>query len=165
MRCRQVRKSIDTQPLNHTDGDQRLAILAHCESCVDCRRWLDAAALATSLIRARACEEMEPSPFFRTRVLAAIREHGSVALRRQTERMWRSSRAVVASMFAVVMILLALNLFAPQPPEQVAGGESFRGRDSVERIVMDDTGATDDSITSGQVLDTVFAQGDSYGID
>src|SRR5262249_41920079 len=165
MRCRQVRKAIDAQPLGQPDSDSRIAILAHCDACIECRRWLRAAALTTSLIRARACEEMEPSPFFRTRVLAAIRDRGAVTVRRQTERMWTSARAIVAPMLVVVIILLALNLFAPKPVDQIAGGESFRGRDSVERIVMDDTSAADDGITSGQVLDTVFAQGDSYGID
>src|SRR5262249_44374709 len=164
MRCRQVRKAIDIQPLDHADGNARLAILAHCEKCIECRQWLEAAALTTSLIRARAAEEMEPSPFFRTRVLAAIRDCGSDTIRRQTERMWRSSRAIVASMFVVVFVLVALNLLAPKPVAQIAGGD-LRPRDSFERIVIDDNPAADESITSGQVLDTVFAQGDPYGID
>jgi len=67
-------------------------------------------------------------------------------------------------MFVVVIILLALNLIAPKPVAQIAGGD-FRGRDSFDRIVMDDNTGADESVTSGQVLDTVFAQGDSYGID
>ena len=164
MRCRQVRKAIDTQPPGQADGDARLAILAHCDGCIECRRWLEAAALTTSLIRARAAKEIEPSPFFRTRVLAAIRDCGAGTIRRQTERMWRSARVIVVSMFVVVIILLALNLIAPKPVAQIAGGD-FRGRDSFDRIVMDDNTGADESVTSGQVLDTVFAQGDSYGID
>jgi hypothetical protein len=121
--------------------------------------------MATRLIRARAFQGIEPSSFFKTRVLAAIRERGVVAVRRQTERMWGSARAVVASMFVVVVVLLALNLFTPKPVDPTISGEAVRGSYSIERVVMDDNTAVDDSLTSGQVLDTVFAQGDSYGID
>src|SRR5262249_60385803 len=96
MRCRQVRKAIDIQPLDHADGNARLAILAHCEKCIECRQWLEAAALTTSLIRARAAEEMEASPLFRTRVLGAIRDCGADPIRRQTEGSWRASRAIRA---------------------------------------------------------------------
>ena len=164
MKCRQVRKAIDERLPDAADRDQRLAILAHCEVCAECRGVLEAAEITGRLIRARSLQEIEPSPFFRTRVLAAIRDRGAVAVRRQSERMWSSARAVVASMFVVVVVLLALNLFAPKPVQQIAGGEILR-RDSVERIVMDDNNTADESLTSGQVLDTVFAQGDSYGVD
>jgi len=166
MRCRKVRKFIDAQPLNQTDGDARLAVLAHCDACVECRQWLQAASIATSLIRARACEETQPSPFFKTRVLAAIREHGGVSARGQLD-VWRSAWSIVASMLAVVIVLLALNLFAPRPVEEFAiGGDNSRGRDSIERVMMEDNGGpADENLTSGQVLDTVFAQGDSNGID
>jgi len=165
MRCRQVRKAIDEHLPDVADGDRRTAILAHCETCAECRAVLEGAEMAARLIQARSFQTIEPSPFFKTRVLAAIRERGAVAVRRQTERMWSSARAIVASMFVVVVVLLALNLFAPKPVQQIAGGEPVRRSDSVERIVMDDNTAADDSLTSGQVLDTVFAQGDSYGID
>jgi predicted anti-sigma-YlaC factor YlaD len=165
MKCRQVRKAIDERLPGAADRDQRLAILAHCEVCAECRGVLEAAEMMGRLIQARSLQEIEPSPFFRTRVLAAIRDRGAVAVRRQSERMWSSARAVVASMFVVVVVLLALNLFAPKPVQQIAGGETPRGRDSVERVVMDENSAADESLTSGQVLDTVFAQGDSYGVD
>jgi hypothetical protein len=165
MRCRQVRKLIDERLPDAADGDRRLAILAHCEACSECREVLEGAEMAAWLIQARSFQAIEPSPFFKTRVLAAIKERGAVAVRRQTERMWGSARAIVASMFVVVVVLLGLNLFAPKPVQQIAGGEPVRRLDSVERIVMDDNTAADDSLTSGQVLDTVFAQGDSYGVD
>jgi hypothetical protein len=165
MRCRQVRKAIDEQVPDAAQGDGRLGILAHCEVCAECRGMLEAADMTKRLIQARSFQEIEPSPFFRTRVLAAIRERGAVVVRRQTEKMWSSARVVVASMCFVVVVLLALNLFAPKPVDRARGEEAVRTRDSVERVVMDDNGTTDESLTSGQVLDTVFAQGDSYGVD
>ena len=164
MRCRQVRKAIDEQLPDAAEAGRRLAILAHCEACAECRGVLEAAEMTARLIQARSFQEIEPSPFFRTRVLAAIRERGAVVVRRQTERLWSSARVIVASMFVVVVVLLAMNLFAPKPVDRIGGEDAVR-RDSVERIVMDDNSTTDESLTSGQVLDTVFAQGDSYGID
>jgi hypothetical protein len=166
MRCKQVRDAIAQNPLGRLDRDLSIAILAHCEGCAECRRQLDGAAVATSLIKARASQEIEPSPFFQTRVLAAIRDRAAVAGRLSAERMWNSARAIIASMVAVVVILLALNLFAPHPPLEPVAGDSGRNGYSVETVVMEDNNAApDDSLTSGQVLDTVFASGDSYGID
>jgi hypothetical protein len=69
-------------------------------------------------------------------------------------------------MCALVVLLLALNLLAPKPGDGTIPTDTARGGDSVERIVMDDSSAArDETLTSGQVLDTLFAQGDSYGID
>lgn len=166
MRCRQVRKAIDGSVLGQLDGDARAAVGAHCEGCVECRRWLDSAAVAASLVRARASQDIGPTPFFKTRVLAAIRDRGAVPVRLSPEKMWRSTRSIVGSMLAVVIILLTLNLFAPKGPEETTPVDNARNGYSVERIVMDDNStAPDESLTSGQVLDTVFAPGDSYGID
>jgi predicted anti-sigma-YlaC factor YlaD len=166
MRCRQVRKAIDRSMPAQLDGDAQVAVLKHCQGCVECRRLLDSAAVAASLIRARASQDYEPSPFFKTRVLAAIRDRGAVTTLWSPEKMWKSTRTIVASMFALVIILLTLNLFAPKTVDENASVDTARSGFSVERIVMDDSGAApDENITSGQVLDTVFAPGDSYGID
>jgi hypothetical protein len=117
------------------------------------------------LIKSRASEAIEPTPFFKTRVLAAIRERTATTARQSVLTMWRSGRAIVVPMFAVVLILLALNLLAPK--RIVDYPVTADGRtNSVERVVMGDTNApSDENLTSGQVLDTVFSQGDSYGID
>jgi hypothetical protein len=146
-------------------GEHHAAVLAHCQSCAECRRWFDSAAVARSLVKIRASHEFEPSPFFKTRVLAAIRDRGPITTLWSAEKMWRSTRIIVASMCALVVILLALNLFAPRPIDGATAVDT-RGGYAVERIVMDDnSNAPDENLTSGQVLDTVFATGDSYGID
>jgi hypothetical protein len=122
-----------------------------------------------SLVKARAAQHIEdiaPSPFFKTRVLAAIRDRAPITSMWPAEKMWRSARTIVASMCALVVILLALNLLAPKPVDITVATDNPRAGDSIERIVMDDSNsAPDDNLTSGQVLDTLFAQGDSYGID
>ena len=157
MKCRQVRMAIDGQRLDRLEGDQRQAILSHSEGCTECRRWLDAVSVAASLIKSRASVELEPSPFFTTRVTAAIRDWNAPAPRWSAEKMWASTRAIVAAMFAIVIILLALNVFLSKAPE-------IPSIDTA-RMVMDESQSTDENLTSGQVLDTVFTPGDSYGID
>ncbi len=68
-------------------------------------------------------------------------------------------------MFVIVIVLVALNLLVPRPTVD-ATSDTARSAYSVERVVIDDNSAAqDEGLTSGQVLDTVFAQGDSYGID
>jgi anti-sigma-K factor RskA len=166
MRCQQVSDAIDQNPLGRLDRDLSMAIQAHCEGCAECQGQLDGAAVATSLIKARASQQIEPLPFFQTRVLAAIRDRAAVTVRWSAEKMWMSARTTIASMVAVVVILLALNLFAPRPTDDPVAGDTGRNGYSVERVVMEDNNAgSGESLTSGQVLDTVFASGDSYGID
>jgi len=164
MKCREVRMAIDGQRLDRLEDDQRQAILSHSEGCPECRRWLNAASVAASLIKSRVSVELEPSPFFRTRVTAAIREWGAAAPRWSAEKMWASTRAIVAAMFGIVMVLLALNLFSSKPAE-INLVETARNASSIDRVLMDEGSSADENLTSGQVLDTVFTPGDSYGID
>ena len=91
---------------------------AHALECAACGRAYDAARLASGLVAARASASVEPSPFFQTRVMAALRE------RRDAEegglaRMWRAAWAFVAAM-AMSVALLAGSAYLTAAPQQEA---------------------------------------------
>ena len=105
---------LDRAPLASLEPAERERVEAHALECTACRRAYDAARLSSELVAARASARVEPSPFFQTRVMAALRE------RRDAEegglaRMWRAAWAFVAAMAFSVALLAGSAYFTAQP--------------------------------------------------
>jgi hypothetical protein len=146
-------------------GESALAeVRAHAAGCAECRRAYEAARVSSLLLRGRAAREFEPPPFFRTRVLAALRQ-------RQAEqawalpRLWRAAGALFASMVATVAALGALTFLAPgagqtgqtgAPDEEAAAEEIY----SVEESIPAQGGGAGDEMTYDQVLAAVYEPDD-----
>ena len=73
-------------------------IRAHAESCVSCRDAYEAARLSAVVLKSRAQVTIEPSPFFQTRVMAALREQQAVESVPAMFRLWKSAKVLVSSM-------------------------------------------------------------------
>ena len=98
---------LDERPLAALTESERAAIEKHTKECAACLQSYRAAVIAASLLQERAAATIEPTPFFKTRVMAALREQREQAF--SFAAMWRAARAMVASMITVVMILVVLN--------------------------------------------------------
>ena len=104
---------IENVPLASLGEDELSAIRAHTRSCSNCLQAFQAAQVSQRLLKERAAVEVEPSPFFHTRVLATLRE-------RQANnswafiRMWRSAGALASSMAAAVALLAVLTFVVPE---------------------------------------------------
>jgi hypothetical protein len=59
---------IESAPLASLSPSDLTAIRRHTDDCVNCRQAFDAAQISMLLLRERAAETFEPSPFFHTRV-------------------------------------------------------------------------------------------------
>jgi len=115
---------LDGAPLERLGADERERVEAHALECAACRRAYDAARLGSELVMARARESVEPSPFFQTRVMAALRE------RRDAEegglaRMWRAAWAFVAAMAMSVALLAGSAYLTAEPQETVADATPY----------------------------------------
>ena len=95
-------------------------------------------------------ETVEPSPFFHTRVMAALRE-------KQTEgpafaRMWRAAGALVSSMVAAVVLFAVLSfaVFDQTPPIDSSTTTAY----SAETVILNDL---EEEQTDGQVLSILYA--------
>ena len=159
MNDRHILYLLEENSLRHLSDAQRLAIEVHTVECKDCRKAYRAARLAAELLLSRASETLEPSPFFQTRVMAALRET-------QSEKswsfgaLWQTTRALIASMVAVVVLLVALNFLsdtASATYESSAADNLY----SAEQVIFDDSNA--DRITDGEVLTTLYESGTGYG--
>ena len=138
----------------------------HVADCDDCHRAYRAAQVSNRLVRARAAETIEASPFFNTRVMAALRERELSPELPALLRMWKAAGSLVSAMAAVVVILIALTIFGTgtgadpqlQPTEMAVSQSIF----SPEYVVFEQGEGADDSLAYDQVLTTVY---DSEDVD
>lgn len=154
MKSEHIISILEEQPLKHLSDSQKAVIETHVAGCDACLNAYRAAVIAAEVLQARAAEVVEPTPFFKTRVMAALRA-------RQAEQafsfasLWKTARAAVASMVALVVILLSLNFYmggsAPAPNEVSENGSLY----SPEWVILDN-GSSADEWTDEEVLSTLY---------
>jgi predicted anti-sigma-YlaC factor YlaD len=156
MKNEHIIQILEEQPLHRLSDSQRATIEAHLTNCSDCLQAYQAAVISAEILHARADEIIEPTPFFKTRVMAALRE-------RQAEQsfsftaMWRAARTVIASMVVGVAILLTLNFYLGGIPVTATHGE-VSANDSIyspEWVILEN-GNNSDELTDSQVLTTLY---------
>jgi hypothetical protein len=107
--------------------------------------------LANTVIKNRTQTVIEPSPFFQTRVLAALRERQAEENVPALRRLWKSAGALVSSMAVATVALAALSFTVPTlgpTTEQTATAYS------AESVLLDQ--GDDDQVTYEQVLSAIY---------
>jgi predicted anti-sigma-YlaC factor YlaD len=138
-----------------TESEVRM-ISTHAEICSACRSAYDAARISTLLIKERAAEAMEPSPFFQTRVLAALREQQANNNVPVLSRLWKSAGALVSSMALTTAALAALSFLAPGAGTGTSQNTTALSPYSAEAVVFNqDQG--EDQMTDEQLLSASYA--------
>jgi hypothetical protein len=133
------------------------AIRAHSANCDECARAYKVALVSASLLQDRMAETIEPSPFFHTRVMAAISEKQNDVP--AFARMWRAAGALVSSMAAAV-VLFAMLSFAVSGEQTLPGEGSASTRYSAESLILDETDEALEQASDAQVLNTLYAVDD-----
>ena len=156
---------LESVPLAQLGESEQAAVRDHTTRCEECRRAYDAARLASSLLSERAAATFEPSPFFQTRVLAALRERRAAEETPVLQRLWRTAGALFSTMAATVALLAGLtfvvpNLTATQVPGEVAAASDPYSTDAALFAPND---SADDDINYDQVLTTIYDSGDEAG--
>lgn len=124
----------------------------HARACESCRGAYDAARLSTLVLRSRVQSTIEPSPFFQTRVLAALREQQAVESVPAMLRLWDSARALVSAMAVTTAALAVLTLVYPAPtPEPEQTVSVF----SADAVIMDQNA---EQMSYEQVLSTIYEE-------
>jgi len=162
MRDEHVIKLLEEKPLGSLSESEFRWIDSHISHCSGCARAYDAARTSTVMLRARASEVVEPPPFFNTRVMAAIRERQIIPEQFSIFGMWKAARPLVSSMVALVVILLTLTLFVSQVQTPVETNLIAGDIYSAEWVVLKGDDITDDDITYGDVLTTLYDSQDAY---
>ncbi len=160
MRDEHVKKLLDEAPLSSLGKAELAAVRAHAESCDECRRALDAARLSAQMLQARAQETFEPSPFFQTRVLAALRERRAAEEGWTLARLWKSTRLLVSSMAATTAALVVLTLAAPREEAVASQVVAIPNAYTTEALIFEESDADADQMSYEQVLSTLYGSED-----
>lgn len=158
MRDEHIISIIENAPLSGLSETEKALIHAHTAQCAECLRAFEAAQISTLLLKERALETIEPSPFFQTRVLAALRERQAAGETSALRRLWSATGALVSSMAVTVAALVILTVFAPgsqptQGPQEVASAYNSY---SAEEVLFDQSDVPADQMSYGQVLSTLY---------
>jgi len=160
MRNEHIKKLLDEAPLESLGRAELAAARAHAEGCAECGRAFEAAEAASLMLKARAAETFEPSPFFQTRVLAALRERRAAEEGWTLARLWKSAGLLVSSMTATTAALAVLTFVAPQEEvtaQQLAAGSTPY---TAEALLFDEAEAEDGQMSYEQVLTTLYESED-----
>ena len=131
-------------------------IRVHALECMSCRDAYEAARLSAVVLKSRAEVTIEPSPFFQTRVMAALREQQAVESVPAMLRLWRSAKVLVSTM-AVTTAALAVVSFM-QPTQTTTVPEQTASAYSAYSVIMDQD--ADDQMSYEQVLNTIYEEDD-----
>jgi uncharacterized protein YjeT (DUF2065 family) len=162
MRDQHIITQLEEQPVSRLRADELAVIESHVAACSDCLRAYRAAQIAESLIEARAAESQEVSPFFRTRVMAAIRDKRLSPEPPAWMRIWRAAGTLVLAMATLVVVLIGLSVFsyppdAPRLPEAIINQNNY----SPDEVVLGQDDLTEE--TYDQVLGTMYDSEDGDG--
>ena len=151
-----IKRLLDEAPLASLGKAELAAVRAHAETCEECGRAFEAARASSRMLKARVEETFEPSPFFQTRVLAALRERRAAEEERWTlARLWKSAGLLVSSMAATVAALAVFTFVAPS--EQVTAQE-VAGTYTAESVIFDE--GADEQMTYEQVMNSLYGSED-----
>lgn len=156
MRDEHIKQLLDEAPLASLGKAELASVRAHAESCEECRRAFEAARASSLMLQARTQEVFEPSPFFQTRVLAALRERRAAEEERWTfARLWRSAGLLVSSMAATTA---ALAVFTFVAPSETTVAQEVAGTYSAESVIFDE--GAEEQMTYEQVLTSLYGTED-----
>jgi hypothetical protein len=151
---------LDNSPLASLTESELLTVRSHAENCLACRRAYEVAQLSTLLIKERSAETIGPSPFFQTRVLAALREQQENNNVPVLSRLWKSAGALVSSMAVTTAALAALSFLAPGAGSSTSQETTAALTPYSAEAVVFNQDQSDDQLTDEQVLSAIYADPD-----
>lgn len=149
-------KLIEERPFNKLNEHEMRIIDAHITACTACRTKYQAAKTIALLLKERSAAVIEPSPFFKTRVMAAIAEKRRAQEERAFIKFWRATKWLVSSMAMLVILLAASMYFVDRSNIQNNPAQATSELYPTELTVTapNDT----EEVTYGQVMTSIYEQ-------
>ncbi|HEV7681342.1 MAG TPA: hypothetical protein VGO68_04425 [Pyrinomonadaceae bacterium] len=159
MRDEHIISLLENSPLRSLSENDLAAISEHTASCSGCLQAFQAAQVSQALLTERAAIEFEPSPFFHTRVLAALRERQATNDSWALGRLWRSAGALASSMVATVATLAILTFVIPETPVATSQVSSLPNSYSAEEVLLEQTPQSEE-VSDAQLLTSIYGGDD-----
>ena len=156
MRENHIINLLEERPLGSLNASELDIVKAHIAGCSHCLRAYEAAQASLLMLQERTSVIVEPSAFFQTKVMAAIREQNLAPKRLEYLKMWQAARPLVASMGVLIVMLLSLTFFTDgsQPQTEPSNLASIND-DSPEWVIVDRDEAYDE-VTFSQALTIIY---------
>ena len=156
MKDKHITEILDNASMAALSESELSAVRAHALECGSCRSAYEAARLSAMVLKSRAQVTVEPSPFFQTRVMAALREQREVESAPALVRLWKSAKVLVSSM-ALTTAALGVLSFA-LPSSVLSDDQMISSAYSAESVIMGQN--ADEQMTYEQVLSTIYEDED-----
>ena len=156
MKDKHITEILDNTSIAALSETQLNEVRGHALECMTCREAYEAARLSAVVLKRRAEATIEPSPFFQTRVMAALREQQAVESVPAMLRLWRSAKVLVSTM-AVTTAALAVVSFI-QPSQTTPVVDQTASAYSAYSVIMDQD--AEDQMSYEQVLSTIYEDDD-----
>ena len=156
MKDKHITEILDKASIAALSENELSEVRAHVLECMSCRDAYEAARLSAVVIQSRVQAVIEPSPFFQTRVMAALREQQAVESVPAMLRLWRSAKALVSTMAVTTAALAVVSFMQPSQTTPVA--DQSASLYSADSLIMDQN--TDDQLSYEQVLSTIYEDED-----
>jgi hypothetical protein len=156
MRENHIINLLEERSLGSLSASELDIVKAHTAGCSNCLLAYEAAQASLLLLQERASATVEPPPFFQTKVMAAIREQNLAPKRLEFLRIWQTARALVVSMGALVVMLLALTFLTDSSQSQTEPSNLASISDNSPEWVFVDRDEADDEVTSSQALTIIY---------
>ena len=154
MRDTHIISTLEEKSFDSLTEDELAKAKSHIASCGECKSAYDAARIASRLIQARAAETVDVTPFFKTRVMAAIKERHLSAEEPALIRMWRAAGAMVSTMAVLLVILTGMTIFTEGPDSQTeTASENLY---SAEYVVLVRSELDNSDLADEQVVSTIY---------
>ena len=156
MKDKHIIEILDNASIATLSESELNEIRAHALECLSCRDAFEAARLSAVVIKSRVETTIEPSPFFQTRVMAALREQQAVESVPAMLRLWRSAKALVSVMTVTTAALAVVSFIQPSQTTPVV--DQTASAYSAYSVIMDQ--GVDDQMSYEQVLSTIYEDDD-----
>ncbi|HXU40334.1 MAG TPA: hypothetical protein VN937_28510 [Blastocatellia bacterium] len=157
-------RTLEEKPFDSLNGGDITSIESHIAICDECKSAYEAARVAASLIHARVAETVEVGPFFKARVMAAIRESRLSPEEAPLVRMWRAAGALVSALAVLLVILVGMTVFSKSTNSQIeltmAASQNLY---SPEYVVLERGDPDDEELANDQVVSTIYDLEDGDG--
>jgi predicted anti-sigma-YlaC factor YlaD len=157
---------IENQPLTELSETELATVRDHSNECSACRQAFEAAQISMLLLKEGSPTVFEPSPFFQTRVMAAVRERQAGSPAWSWSRIWNATGALASSMVASVAMLVVLTFVIPGTQTTTGSLQSSSPNDgySAEEVILSDSDLNashlDTQTSDGQVLNALYDDDD-----
>lgn len=154
MKEKHITEVLDNASIANLSEFELREMRLHVQDCASCRNAYEAARLSALVLKSRSEATVEPSPFFQTRVMAALREQRAENVPAMF-RLWRAASALVSSMAITTAALAVLSFVLPGTAVPVE--DQAVSAYSAESVIM---GQASDELSYEQVLSTIYADED-----